>query len=328
METNNGPEDSPDAGSGMPPSAPAMPSVPPDELYVGALFLLLEGLRHSAGWQNRRRSGPSFVVTRRRPLGSIKVLERFPLSEQGWADAWRALSRLNQDAAAAVEVKLAELAARRRAAEALSVLDTGSLSCLRSVIFDGESDRGPLTKGEHYDLRFQDDRIIVCAPRAARAFLEMQYADVETVEVSGPANQRIGPVLGLISGLGLIGALVGFLVLGLFGLLLGAVVLGLVGGVIGAATSRNETIIRVRGRDAEFQFLDPVRRTDDVRRALSEPLVAIRKANAAPDASNAPAEPASGSVADQLTKLASLLQQNLITRDEFEHLKANVIAEM
>jgi hypothetical protein len=56
--------------------------------------------------------------------------------------------------------------------------------------------------------------------------------------------------------------------------------------------------------------------------------MAIRKANTGRAAeSSGPLEPAAASVADQLSKLASLLQQDLITRDEFEHLKAKVIAE-
>ena len=32
-------------------------------------------------------------------------------------------------------------------------------------------------------------------------------------------------------------------------------------------------------------------------------------------------------IPDQLSKLASLLQQGMITRDEFEHLKAKLIAK-
>jgi hypothetical protein len=40
-----------------------------------------------------------------------------------------------------------------------------------------------------------------------------------------------------------------------------------------------------------------------------------------------PGQSTSDSLTDQLGKLASLLQQDLITRDEFEHLKAKVIAQ-
>jgi hypothetical protein len=327
VATNNVPQGAPEASDGQPASVPTMPSVPRHQLYRGTPFILVEGHRHSVGWQDVRKAGPGFVVTARTAIGNIKVLQRFPLSERGWADAWQLLSRLDASAAAAIEARLAELEAGRHAAEARAALAARSLCYLRSVTFDSGSDSGPLAKGQRYDLRFQDDRIMVCAQSSAHAVVELPYADVENVEVSGAASQPASVMLGWISGLGLLGAFLGFLVLRLPGLLLGAVVLGLVGGLIAAAASKNETIVRVRGRSAEFQFLDPLKRADEVRRALSEPLMAIRKANAArADRTNEPAEPTSDSVADQLSKLASLLQQDLITRDEFERLKAKVIA--
>jgi hypothetical protein len=326
VATNDGPQEAPRASAEQLASVPPVPSVPSYQLYGGTPYILLDGPRHSIGWQDDRKAGPGFVVTGRRPVGTIKVLQRFPLSEQGWADAWQLLSRLDASAAAAVEARLAELEARRRAADALAALAARSLCDLRSVTFEGGSDSGPLAEGQRYDLRFQDDRILVCTVNSAHALVELSYADVENVEVSGAANQPASAMLGWISGLGLLGAFLGFLVLRLPGLLLGAVVLGLVGGLIAAATSKTETIVRVRGRAAEFQFLVSFRGADEVRGALSEPLMAIRKTNAAE--ADQPLEvtgPTSHSVADQLSKLASLLQQGLITRDEFEHLKAKVI---
>jgi hypothetical protein len=327
VATNNGPQEAPQASAGQSASVPPMPSVPSEQLYRGSPIILLDGPRHSIGWQDHRKAGPGFVVTARKAVGSIKVVQHFPLSEQGWADAWQLLSHLDPNAAQAVEGRLAELKARRGAAEALAALAARSSYYLRSVTFDGGSDSGPLAKGQRYDLRFQDDRILVCTANSAHAFVELPYADVEDVEVSGAAGQPASVMLGWISGLGLLGAFFGFLVLRLPGLLIGAVVLGLIGGLIAAATSKNETIVRVRGRAAEFQFLAQSKGADEVRRALSEPLMAIRKTNA-PRAQGPsdPGEPTSDSVADQLGKLASLLQQGLITRDEFEHLKAKVIA--
>jgi hypothetical protein len=326
VATNNGPHEAPRASGGQLASVPPMPSVPPEQLYRTP-FILLDGPRHSIGWQDIRKAGPGFVVTGRKAVGSIKVVQHFPLSEQGWADAWQLLSRLDPSAAQAVEARLGQLEARRGAAEALAALAARSMYHLRSVTFDGGSDSGPLVKGQHYDLRFQDDRVLVCTENSAHAFVELPYADVEDVEVSGAASQPASAMLGWISGLGLLGAFLGFLVLRLPGLLLGAVVLGLIGGVIAAATGKSETILRVRGRVAEFQFLVPFKGADEVRRALSEPLMAIRKTNAGrAEGPSEPEAPRSDSVADQLSKLASLLQQGLITRDEFEHLKAKVIA--
>jgi hypothetical protein len=308
-----------------------MPTVSPTELYAGAPNLLLwgSGFRHSLGWQDDRKAGPGFVVVRLGRLDGIKVTERFPLTEQGWASAWRALSGLDASAAAAIAAKLAEREARTRAAAALAALDAESVRCLRRMVFSGGSGGVPLARGQAYDLRFQGDRIMACPLRSVDAIVEVPYRDVETVEVSGssPSMSSGGP-LALTLGLGLLGAVLGLLLLGLLGLLLGAVVFGLVGAMVGDSLAKTETIVRIRGGDAEFYFRNAEKRPDALRIELSEPLRVISNARAAQAGdADEPPELASGSIADQLSKLASLLQQGLITRDEFEHLKAKLIAK-
>jgi hypothetical protein len=328
VATSSGPRGTPQADGDQLPSVPAMPSVAPHQLYRGTPYIVLDGPRHSAGWQDDRKAGPGFVVTTRSALGSIKVVQRFPLSEQGWADGWQLLSRLDASAAAQVAARLAELAAGERSKDALAAAAARSSCYLPSVSFDGASDAGLLAKRQRYDLRFQDDRILICTPNSAHVVVELPYGDVEDVEVSGAARQPASSMLLWISGLGLLGAFFGFLFhRTASGLLVGAVVLGLVGGLLAALTSTEETIVRIRGRDAELQFREKFRRAHEVRRELSEPLTAIRKANAGLHEPSEPAETTSDSVADQLSKLASLLQQELITRDEFEHLKARLIAD-
>jgi hypothetical protein len=95
-------------------SIPAMPVVPSSELYRGSPHLLVQfGQRHSIGWQDARKSGSCFVVVRISVLDSVKVLERFPLTEDGWAQAWRALAKLDKNAAKAVVTSLAARAARQ-----------------------------------------------------------------------------------------------------------------------------------------------------------------------------------------------------------------------
>ena len=184
----------------------------------------------------------------------------------------------------------------------------------------------PLTRGQVYELRFLRDRVCVCPPRTTQVLFEMSYRDVGDVDVSGsnPAWSS-GELLALILILGLIGAMLGFLVLGLLGLFLGTVVFGLLGGVIGSGWTRIETIVRIRGRDAEAYFLNNAERPDALRIELSEPLMAIGKAGVADPAPSWPTlRP--GPSPDQLVKLAALLREGLLTRDEYEHLKARLIA--
>ena len=73
---------------------PQMPVPQPVELYSGPPALVVPyGHRHSIGWQDNKKTGPTFVVIRfGRLLDTIKILERFPLTEDGWARAWRALA--------------------------------------------------------------------------------------------------------------------------------------------------------------------------------------------------------------------------------------------
>ena len=68
-----------------------------------------DGQRHTLGWQNTRKDGPCFIVASISFMRSIKVLERFPLTADGWAHAWAALVKLDGDAAQAVAEKVQEL---------------------------------------------------------------------------------------------------------------------------------------------------------------------------------------------------------------------------
>jgi hypothetical protein len=322
-------QEGPQGSAGLPPSIPAMPSVPPADVYRGMRRLLLESdLRDSLGWQDHRKAGPSFVVARLSRLDRIKVTERFPLTEGGWSAAWQVLSGRDASAAVAVAARLERMEASQRAAAAVVALDAESVRCLRRVTFNGGSGGGPLTKGLAYDMRFLGDRIMVCPPGSAAAIVEVPYRDVETVEVTGSSpGMSTGDLLLLILVLGLAGAVLGLFVLGLLGFLLGAVVFGLVGAAIGAGWSKTATIVRLRGRDTEFYFSTSAEPADAVRIELSEPLRAIENAHGAQTGDlDERTDLTSGSVPDQLSKLASLLHGGLITRDEFDHLKGKLIA--
>ncbi len=104
-------------------------------------------------------------------IGTVKVKARFPLTEKGWEDAWRALHSVDPSAAAAVAAKLARSAARDSAAAALAALDHESLCNLRGVTFKGGSGGVALAKDQAYELRFLGDRITVSLPRRLDAVL-------------------------------------------------------------------------------------------------------------------------------------------------------------
>ena len=96
---------------------PAMPAVSPGALWRSPDLVSVGG-RYTLGWQDARKEGHCFVVARTGAMGD-KVLGRFPLTEHGWAQAWAALVELDSGAAQAVakELQDRQVAAAARMAE-------------------------------------------------------------------------------------------------------------------------------------------------------------------------------------------------------------------
>lgn len=98
---------------------PAMPVIRPQELGSSPVFLAGgDGGAgwHGFGWQDRPASkgGPGFVLARRTAAGFIRPRGRYPLTGDGWAQAWQELVTLDPALAG-------------RAAAALAA--RGSLAC-------------------------------------------------------------------------------------------------------------------------------------------------------------------------------------------------------
>ena len=297
------------AGVGALVSDPAMPFVPAYELYIGPPRLLVPyGHRHSIGWQDTRKAGPSFVVARVGPLESAKVVERFPLTEGGWAEAWQALVRCDPAAAKAAAATLAARAVANRGRARLAKLDAKSLACLPAVAYLGGYTAGPeLGEGTAYDLRFLADRLMVCPAGSAEATMELAYTEIDAVDVGGPGQVKrwsTGGQIGLTLAFGLPGAVAG----------------------IGSTTI--QTIVRINAGGSEMFFLHTQKLADALRIELSVALKAIREARAdhahEPDGESAVTPE---SITGQLARLASMMDNGLLTRDEFDHLKAKLIAE-
>jgi hypothetical protein len=70
-------------------AVPPPPVVKPDELWSGAPNVLVDGVRFTIGWQHwpEGKGGSSFVTARRSALGTFKIVERYPLTDDGWARA-------------------------------------------------------------------------------------------------------------------------------------------------------------------------------------------------------------------------------------------------
>jgi hypothetical protein len=281
---------------------PAMPVILPSEQVPGAPYPLLDGISPTLGWEFRSpaKGGPAFVIVRRTGLGSLKVVESFPLTEDGWARAWQSLARQNP---AAVPQILATLGAREADAARLRTRDADSrevtelearaLLSLRGVAYlGGYVPDSAIMPGGLYDVLFLEDRLVVSAHRQAKVLAEVPYSQVEDVEIGGPGLVKTG------------GRFVG----GGFGVT-GAVEGMAIAAVLNTLTTRTsvKTVVRIQGTSCELFLLHTRLTPEQLRIAMSRPLGAIRSARAAqaPGGTEHEAPVAAPSPVQELTKLSA-----------------------
>jgi Short C-terminal domain len=286
---------------------PAMPLVSPGAAFLGTPYPLLYGLNPTLGWQSRPPAdgGPAFVIIRRIPMRPLKVIESFPLTEDGWAAAWQSLVR--QNPAATTARVLTQLGARE--------LDARTETILREVAFLGGYVPGSAIRpGERYDVRFMADRFQVFVPRQPRVLAAVPYSQVEDVEIGGPGLVKTGG--GFVGGgFGVNGAIEGMAI----------------ASVLNALTTRTsiKTVLRIQGTGCELFLLDTMLTPEQLRIVMSRPLGAIRSARAAAvaDGIQHEARVVSPSPAEELSKLADMLEKGLLTREEFNLMKAKLIGQ-
>jgi hypothetical protein len=295
---------------------PAMPFIPPNEQILDYPSPLLDGLSPTLGYVFRApaKGGPIFVIMRRTALGSFKVVESFPMTEDGWAAAWQSL--LRQNAVGALRIR-ANLEAREAAAirmRAGQELDARTLIILHGVAYlGGHVPDSAITAGEQYDVRFLEDRLAVFAYRRADVLAEVPYAQVEHVEIGGPGMVKKGG--GFVGG--------GFGVTGAIeGMAIAAVLNGL------TARTSIKTIVRIQGTRCELFLLHTRATPDQLRIEMSRTLGVIRSARATEVAGGIQHEvrAVSSSPVEELTKLAEMLEKGLLTREEFDLMKAKLIS--
>jgi hypothetical protein len=272
--------------------------------------VLADGTRYSIGWQRwpEKKGGPSFVTVRRSALGTLKIVERYPLTDEGWAQAWLALVKLDSAMAGKILVVLARRAEKDTGFEERRQLDARSLAYLPQVVFiGGYLSGGELTAGQMYDLRFLQDRLSVFAQGSLMALAEFSYLDIQTVEVAGPGlvkkwSPRQQAML--------------------------AAAFGYTGALVAYGSTRVKTFVRIQTADSELFFLHTILLPDDLRIHLSRGLGAVRMAQAsATSPKDSEKHTVTASLVDELSRLAGLLDSGLLTREEFDQLKAGLIAE-
>lgn len=299
---------------------PDMPVISPGERDLGGTQPLVDGFSPTIGRQLGAKGGDSFVILRRTGLGSLKVTESFPLTEDGWALAWQSLVTQNPSAAPQV---LAVLNARQAGAaqfrgpvldvSELAELDSRAMITLRGLMYlGGYVPESSIRAGERCDVRFVEDRLLVFASRRAEVLADVPYGQVEDIEIGGPGLVRSG------------GGFTG----GGFGL--GGAIEGMaIAAVLNAMTTRTtiKTVVRIQGTSCELFLLHTRLTPEQLRIELSRTLGAIRAVRAGESAPKPSTEArhTPQSPVEELTKLADMLEKGLLTREEFDSMKAKIL---
>jgi len=298
-----------------------MPVILPSEQDADVPHLLLDKLSPTIGWQYRpqARGGPAFLIIHRSPLGGLQVGQSFPLTEDGWASAWQSLIRQNPAAApqllaalTAREPELARLRAREANSRYLRELNARTLVILKEVAYLGGYIPGAAIRaGARYDVRFVENRFLIFPSHQAEVLAEVPYSEVEDVEIGGPGLVKTGG--GFVGGgFGVQGAAEGMAI----------------ASVLNALTRRTsiKTVVRIQGTSCELFLLHTKLTPAQLRIEMSRPLGVIRSARATDAAGGIQHEEPAKSVSpvEQLTKLADMLEKGLLTRDEFDLMKAKL----
>lgn len=304
------------ASEGVPP----MPVVRPAERYVGFPYPLLDGVSPTIGWQWRPedKGGPVFLIIRRGALGGSKAVESFPLTADGWVSAWQVLVAQNPAIApkvlAVLRARAVDVARSSADSREITDLNARSIASLREVAYlGGYAPEAEIFAGERYDVRFLEDCLVIVPCHQAEILSEVPYGEVEDVEIGGPGLVKTGG--GFVGGgFGARGAIEGMAI----------------AAVLNALTTRTsiKTIVRIQGTDCEFFLLHTKVTPEQLRIELSRALGAIRSARAreVPSGGRQQAPVTSASPVGELTKLAGMLENGLLTRDEFDQLKARLLA--
>jgi hypothetical protein len=240
-------------------AVPAMPRIRSSDQDPGMPHPFRDTVSPTIGWRFRppSKGGPVFSIIRRGSLGGLKVVEDYPLTEEGWLRAWQSFVKQNP---AAVPVILEALEDRRTAAArpmidaAVNELEAHSQATMRSVAYlGGYVPEAAIIPGQRYDVRFLIDRLLVVPANQAQVLAEVHYSQVEVVDIGGPGLVRTGG--GFVGGgFGATGAIEGMAV----------------AAVLNALTTRTsiKTIVRIQATTCEL-FLLHTKVTWRVTRAMS-----------------------------------------------------------
>jgi len=273
------------------------------------------GKGYSFGWHS-----DGFEIAQQ-TLIRKQTVRKFPLTEEGWNDAWRFLTTELPQLAGAVLRQISQLPARQSSPNAESqawanaesqaraqLAALGVLAYLKSCAFlGGYGHADSLAPGVGYDLYFTNEGLTIAHQGWSIPLVRSSYAEAEAMEFTGPGRvTKGGGFFG--GGFGLKGAAEGMIV----------------ASVLNSLTTKSsiQTIVRWEAQSLELFFFTSEATPADLRIRMSPVLGRVKSSQGVEAAPPIPdADPVS-----QLERLATLRQQGVIDDEEFAELKRKIIS--
>jgi hypothetical protein len=162
----------------------------------------------------------------------------------------------------------------------------------------------PTQPGELLTLIFRSGELLLVR---GQPIAEVPYSDISALEIGGPgAQRRGGGFFG--GGFGVAGATEGMLVASALNLL--------------TTRTTTNTVLCLKTKTAELFLHTSTETPDALRMRLSAVFTTLRQLESQPPSGQVAG---SGDAVDRLAKLADLLEKNLITREEFDRMKGDLL---
>ena len=242
-----------------------------------------------------------------------RTVRRFPLTEEGWRDAWRFMASETPQLAGTVrhQVQLTKSVTHGQEVESKAKAELASLGLLTSlrgcVFLGGYGHNEALKPGLMFDLYFTTEGLVVTSHATSMPKIRSPYAEVLAIELSGPGRvTKGGGFIG--GGFGLTGAVEGMIV----------------ASVLNALTTKTsiQSILRWEAETLEAFFFTSEATPGDLRIKMSPVLGRVKPR---PIVEATPTLP-EADVVSQLERLATLRQQGAIDDDEFAELKRKILS--
>jgi hypothetical protein len=170
-----------------------------------------------------------------------------------------------------------------------------------------------ISVGQRYNVAFLEDRLLIAARHRTEALAALPYSEIEDIEIGGPGLVRSGGSF-FGGGFGVTGAV-------------GGIALASVLNMLTSQTSI-QTVVRIRGTNCELFLFDTWETPDQLRIQMSHAFGVIRAARplGAAGANDHETLTKSPSPVEELVKLADMLDRGLLTWEEFDLMKAKLLA--